>query len=111
VLRTLYKARWNLLCGQPPTDGFSSVERLAYFGWMGLQSNRLSAHEQLAALERYRDEGGANARQALAILWLRGGQFERAAAELRTLQDASPSLRWRNYLTSAEIGAGRVTEP
>jgi hypothetical protein len=107
VLRTLYKARWNLVCGQAPISGFTPVERLAYFGWMGLQSNRLSAREQLSALERYRAEGGANARLALAILWLRGGQFEDAVKELSVLQREAPTLRLRNFLESARLSAGQ----
>jgi hypothetical protein len=103
VLRTLYKARWNLICAQPPVQGFSAVERLAYFGWMGLQSNRLSASEQVDALQRYRAEGGANARLALALLWLRRGRPDAAAAELSALQRTTPTLRLRNFLVSAEL--------
>lgn len=111
VLRTLYKARWNLICTQRPVEGFSSVERLAYFGWMGLQSNRLSASEQLDALQRYGAEGGANARLGLALLLLQRGRPDKAAAELSALQRSTPTLRLRNFLVSAELGVENATSP
>ncbi|HEX4353208.1 MAG TPA: hypothetical protein VHZ95_09845, partial [Polyangiales bacterium] len=36
VMRTLYKARWNRMTGLPLDHEFSRIERIAYYGWMGL---------------------------------------------------------------------------
>lgn len=104
VLRTLYKARWNLLCGLAPVAGLSAVERLAYYGWMGLQSRQLPAREQLDALERYRDEGGQNAPLALGMAQLLGGNFAKARSELSEAYRVSPTFRLRNFLLATELG-------
>lgn len=108
VTRTLYKARWNRMCGQPPEDGLSPVEKRAYFGWMGLGAGNLPILERRQALLGYAAAGGAHADQALGVLAFMDHDYARAASSLERAYDKHASLRLRNYLRGALVAAGQA---
>ncbi|HEY2732598.1 MAG TPA: hypothetical protein VGI70_01365, partial [Polyangiales bacterium] len=41
VMRTFYKARWNHMTGLPLDHEFSPIERVAYYGFLGLSATNL----------------------------------------------------------------------
>src|SRR5688572_2744394 len=49
VIRTLYKARWNLMHDLAPDAGFAAIEKRAYFGWLGLHAENLALYERREA--------------------------------------------------------------
>lgn len=102
VVRTLYKARENLLCGYKPDAGFQRVERLAYYGWQSLHAERLPPPQRLAALARYAEAGGQNVEEARGALLFRGGDAAGAANALAEGYERSGSLRLRNYALGAQ---------
>lgn len=106
VVRTLYKARTNLLCGFAPDAGFERIERRAYYGWQSLHAERLPPRQRLAALERYAEAGGTDVEEARGVLAFRGGDVDTAATALESARVRIGSLRLRNYA----LGADRARE-
>ncbi len=105
VVRTLYKARGNLLCGVAPDAGFERVERLAYYGWQSLHAERLPPTQRVAALERYAEAGGQGARgvaEARATLLFLGGDHAGAEAAFAAAYADEGSLRLRNHALAAQ---------
>lgn len=91
----LFKARWNAVFGQPLTDGLTRVERLAYWGWLGLEADaapdrKASALRELAQLNypRTAEAEGYNLRRvdpgAAQNAFLRGYE-QTGQARLRNL--------------------------
>jgi hypothetical protein len=108
VVRTLFKARWNRMCGLLPEADLSPIERRAYFGWMGLHADNLPVHERRQALIAYAAAGGAEADQALGVLAFREHDFVRAADILERAYSRQTNLRVRNYLRGARVAAGQL---
>ena len=96
VVRTLYKARQNLLCGNEPDTGFERVEKLAYYGWQSLHAARLPPAQRLGALRRYAQAGGQHVDEARGVLLFLGRDFVGAEALLTVEAHRSGSLRLRN---------------
>lgn len=111
VVRTLYKARWNRMCGLEPEAELSRIEKRAYFGWMGLHAANLSIRERENGLLGYAAAGGAHAEQALGVLAFVDGDFGRAAHSLERAYAKQASLRLRNYLRGAQVAANRLAGP
>lgn len=103
VVRTLYKARWNLMHGRPPTDAFARIEQRAFFGWQALHGERLPLDQRLQALQAYAEQGGTQVRESAAVLLFRGGQLEAAAAPLAAAYEKSGNLRLRNELRALQV--------
>lgn len=108
VVRTLYKARENLLCGYKPDAGFERVERLAYYGWQSLHAERLPPAQRLAALDRYAEAGGKNVEEARGALLFRSGDASGAATTLAEAYARSGSLRVRNHVLGAQRERAQV---
>jgi hypothetical protein len=108
VVRALYKARWNRMCGLLPETDLSPVERRAYFGWMGLHAANLSVRERRQALINYAAAGGAEADQALGVLAFVDQDYARAALSLERAYAGKANLRLRNYLRGARVAAGQL---
>ena len=106
VLRTLYKARWNLMVGLPVDFEFARVEKLAYFGWMGLHADNLPLSVRRKALLSYAAAGGANAAEAQGVLAFLDKDFATAIDQLERAHAERPSLRLRNYIQGAHVAAG-----
>jgi len=101
TVRALYKARWNLIHRVRATDGFSEIELQAYWGWLALQGWGVPLKERRDALVAYRDAGGANAQEALALFDLLEQRPERAAKLLEALYSQEGELRLRNLALGA----------
>ena len=110
VVRTLFKARWNRLCGLPPETDLSLIERRAYFGWMGLHAANLSVRERQQALVGYAAAGGVEAEHAQGVLAFVDQDYARAAANFERAYAQTSSLRLRNYLRGARVAAGQLGE-
>ena len=106
VLRTLYKARWNIMVGLPVDFEFARVEKLAYFGWMGLSADNLPLSVRRQALQSYAAAGGANAAEAQGVLAFLDKDFATAIDQLERAHAERPSLRLRNYLQGAHVASG-----
>jgi hypothetical protein len=102
VARTLFKARWNLLHGLPPTHRFERIERQAYFGWEALHAERLPIPQRVEALGEYAKAGGKHIAEAHGVLLYQHQEYQQAAAALRAAYNAEPSLRLRNYALGAQ---------
>lgn len=110
VVRTLYKARWNRMCGLLPEADLSPIERRAYFGWMGLHASNLPIGERRQALLGYAAAGGAEADQALGVLAFMDHDYARAAQSLERAYAQKLNWRLRNYLRGARVAAGQLGE-
>jgi tetratricopeptide (TPR) repeat protein len=107
VVRTLSKARWNLVHGLKPTHQFAPVELRAYYGWQALHSERLPLAQRIKALDGYIRAGGADAYEAYGTLLYRQGEYELALRALERAQRSNDSLRLRNNALAA-IAAGEA---
>jgi len=108
VVRTLYKARWNMLCNLPAEADLSPIERQAYFGWLGLHATNLPVRERRQALLGYAAAGGAHAEQAQGVLAYLDRDYLGAQQALERAYARAPSLRLRNYLRGARVAAERA---
>jgi hypothetical protein len=108
VVRTLFKARWNRMCGLPPETDLSAIERRAYFGWMGLHAANLSVRERRQALIGYAAAGGAEADQASGVLAFVDQDYARAAVSFERAYARTANLRLRNYMRGAHVAAGQL---
>lgn len=106
VVRTLYKARWNILAGLPPEYAFERIERRAFFGWQALHCDELPLQKRVAALHEYGLAGGDHVEEALGILLFRLGDYAQSASALETAYRKQGSLRLRNNLLAARSAAG-----
>ena len=105
TVRALYKARWNLIHRAPALDGFSPIERQAYWGWLALHGWGVPLRERTEALALYREAGGANAAEAAAMFDLLEGRPERCAEILEELYYEEGELRLRNLALGARHAA------
>jgi hypothetical protein len=110
VLRTLYKARINLLFGRKPEHDLAPVEQQAFFGYQALHRERLPVVRRVEALKAYEAAGGVRADEALGVLLYRNGQFAEAAEVLHSVASQTGELRARNYALGAELSAQRARE-
>lgn len=101
VVRTLYKARWNLLHGLKGDHGFATVEKRAYYGWQALHAERVALAQRIEALHAYGLAGGEDVEEALGVLLLRQGDHAQALRALEHAYRAHGGLRLRNALIAA----------
>jgi hypothetical protein len=110
VMRTLYKARWNHLLGLDVDWSFVRVERVAYFGWMGLHADNLPLDARRQALQKYAAAAGPHADEALGVLAFLDKDYAHAVEALARAQTREPGLRLRNYLSGARVAAALAGE-
>ena len=110
VLRTLYKARINLLFGRKPHHDLARIEQQAFFGYQALHDARLPVLRRVEALKEYAKAGGVRADEALGALLHQNRQWKEAAEVLRSTASQTGELRARNYALAAEQAARRVEE-
>jgi hypothetical protein len=101
VVRTLYKARWNILHGLTRDHAFTAVEKRAYYGWQALHAERISIKQRIEALHAYGLAGGEDLEEALGVLLLRQGDSTQAVRALEHAHRAHGGLRLRNALIAA----------
>jgi hypothetical protein len=97
TLRVLYKARWNSIHRRPFVDGFSPIEKQAYWGWLALHAWGKPLQQREEALLAFREAGGFGALEAAALFDLLEGNPARASNSLNQLYEASGQLRLRNF--------------
>jgi hypothetical protein len=105
VVRTLHKARWNILHGLDPDQDFEHVEKRAFYGWQALCSEHVSLRRRVEALHGYAKAGGDHVEEALGVLLYRLGDYAQAARALQDAYHAHPNLRLRNYALAARAAA------
>jgi hypothetical protein len=110
VLRTLYKARWNRLFDLPIDSDFARVERIAYFGWLGLHAENLPLAARRLALTKYAAAGGPHASEAQGVLAFLDRDFGQAAGQLERAYAQDHSLRLRNYLRGARVAGNKPAD-
>lgn len=97
TLRVFYKARWNSIHRRPFVEGFSSIEKQAYWGWLALHGWGKPVEKREEALLAFRDAGGFGTLEAAALFDLLEGNPARASRSLNQLYEASGQLRLRNF--------------
>jgi hypothetical protein len=105
VMRTLYKARWNLMNGLAVDWHFARIERVAYFGWMGLHAENLPIAARRQALQKYAALAGPHADEAVGVLAFLDKDYAHAVEALTRAHSLEPCLRLRNYLNGARVAA------
>jgi hypothetical protein len=105
VVRTLYKARWNVLAGVEPDHGFARVERRAYFGYQALHADQVPLTRRIEALHAYGKAGGEDLEEALGTLLFFAHNYPQAAKAFDAAQRAHGNLRARNYAIAARAMA------
>lgn len=110
VVRTLYKARWNLAHSRANDHDMRPVEVRALHGWLGLHGTRLEVDARLAALRAYAEAGGQDTLEAQGILLYQAGEYPLAAEALQLAHDQRGGhLRIRNFALGARL-RGRLDE-
>ncbi|MFW2388457.1 MAG: hypothetical protein ACN4G0_08975 [Polyangiales bacterium] len=94
--RVLYKARWNSVHRLPFAEGFSRIEKQAYWGWLALHAWGKPLQKRREALLAYRDAGGIGSEEAKALFDVLQGRLDEAEAELTQLYESTGQLRLRN---------------
>jgi len=110
VLRTLYKARWNLAMGLAADHAFAPVEGRAYHGWLALHAHNLGPGMRSKALLAYERAGGRYVAEAQGVLAFLGQDYEQSVAALTLAYQTTPSLRVRNWLRGAQVAAAQPAE-
>lgn len=108
VLRTLYKARWNIAIGLAPDYKLAPVERQAYHGWLALHATNLGPEARSLALREYAAAGGRTIAEARGVLAFLSNDYKQAVAALEQAEKESPSLRIRNWLRGAHVALDAV---
>ena len=104
VLEAMFKARWNSIVSREPTDGLSTLEQQAYWGWLAFEGEAVEPQRRLRALDAYEEAGGKPVPEARAWLLHKQGRSFEAADVLRAAQSQQPNLRLRN-VALAMIGS------
>jgi len=97
TLRAFYKARWNSIHRRPFVEGFSAIEKQAYWGWLALHAWGKPLQKREDALIAFRDAGGFGTLEAAALFDVLEGNPARASNSLHQLYEASGQLRFRNF--------------
>ncbi len=108
VLRTLYKARWNIAVGRAPDYMLEPVERQAYHGWLALHATNLGPEPRLVALRDYAAAGGRSVAEARGVLAFMSHDYQEAVTAFERAEKESPSLRIRNWLRGAHVAFDAV---
>lgn len=108
VLRTLYKARWNIAMGLPPDYKLAPVELEAYHGWLALHASNLSPEPRALALNAYANAGGKSVAEARGVLAFLAHDYDKSVKALEQAERESPSLRLRNWLRGAHVALAAV---
>jgi hypothetical protein len=110
VVRTLYKARWNLALNLAQDFGFANIEKLAYHGWLALHAENLSVERRLSALDAYATAAGrshaAQVAEAQGVLLYRAKSYAAAVDALQAAYELSGNVHLRNYVLGARLAAG-----
>jgi hypothetical protein len=93
VIRTLYKARWNVMHGLSPDHAFASIEKRTYYGWQALHSEHVPLTRRLEALQLYAKHGGQQVDEAAGVLLYKQGDFVQATNALEAAHRKRKNLR------------------
>jgi hypothetical protein len=105
VIRTMYKARWNVIVGLEPTLFFKPIELLSHFGWLALHADNAPISLRLNALQQYAQAGGQRVAEATGVLQFLAGNYREAVRFLAVAYQRESSWRLRNYLLGAQKAA------
>ena len=95
AVRAFYKTRFNDICQRMRTQDLSEIERQALEGFMALHASGVAGLRANAA-RAFRDAGGADASEALAVWLYHTGQSTAARTLLRRAYEQTGALRLRN---------------
>jgi hypothetical protein len=102
VVRTLYKARWNVIMGLPPLHALERPERRAYNGWFGLHVVNGPPLARLDVLKAYAADGGPYLQEARGVLGYVGGDPAGARRAFERAYAVRPSFHLRNMIRAAK---------
>ncbi len=111
VVRTLYKARWNIALSLAPDFALTPVEQRAYHGFMALHAENLPEPMRLHELTRYASAGGQDSAEARGVLCFRHRERVAAIDALQLAYARTGNLHVRNYLLGAKVAAGVTARP
>ncbi|MET0341666.1 MAG: hypothetical protein ABW252_11745 [Polyangiales bacterium] len=101
AVRTLYAARFNLLCGRGLLTDLTELERTAHDGWTALHVGALEPAQRADAARSFHALGGRYGAEADAIWRFQGGDAAGAAELLGQAYAGSGLLRLRNLALGA----------
>jgi hypothetical protein len=96
AVRTLYKARFNLICERPLDRDLTPLELQAYEGFNALHAAGLPPERRAQAAQTFFRAGGHDGAEAAAIWMYQGGAHDAALALLRSEYERTGALRLRN---------------
>lgn len=100
-MRTMYKARWNLIHALNRTAGLTPIEIQAFEGWIALHGLSTPPERRAQSARAFREAGGHRGDLILAIWLYQGGAFD-AAARLLNKESERGELFVRNYQLALE---------
>lgn len=101
VVRTAFAGRWNALHARELTDGFSELERRAYWGWLALHALEAPAALRMEALGHYEAVAGERADEARGMLLYGAGDIAGAHEAFLAAYEARGTFRLRNHALAA----------
>ncbi|MEY4509700.1 MAG: hypothetical protein RLZZ450_1822 [Pseudomonadota bacterium] len=104
AVRTLYKARFNLIFERALDRDLRPMELLAYEGFNALHAAGLPAERRARAAQTFYRVGGHDGAEAAAIWMYQGGAHQAALALLRREYARTGALRLRNMALYAARG-------
>lgn len=110
VVRTAFAARWNAMHGRDLTDGFSDVERRAYWGWLALHAVDAPMDLRMEAIEHYEAASGERADEARGVLLYDYEDMPAAEEAFVTAYQERGAFRLRNHALAAAAAEGTYPE-
>lgn len=106
VIRCAAKARWNGIFARQQVEGFTNIEKQAYYGWIAFRAASIDPANRLDALDQYEKAGGRKSLEARASLLYGAGNGMHAAKLYEKLYATTHNLRYRNHAKAALVLAG-----
>jgi len=106
VVRTAFAGRWNAMHARELTDGFSEVDRRAYWGWLALHAREASTELRMEALGHYEAVAGERADEARGVLLYELGDSHGAEEAFTAAYEARGTFRLRNHALAAAGAEG-----
>jgi hypothetical protein len=103
-VRTMYKARWNMIHERPLNEYLEPMEIQAYEGWTALHAPFLPMEQRAQSAKRFYEAKGHRAAQAHATFLYHGKLRSEAERVLAEEYERTHELRLRNQLLAVRAG-------
>ena len=101
VVSTAFAARWNAMHDRDLTEGFSDIERRAYWGWLALHAVDAPMDLRMEAIGHYEAASGERADEARGVLLYDSGDMLAAEDAFNAAYDEHGAFRLRNHALAA----------